>query len=183
MPSRKTYSEAQFKRDLAQLNKLISSFKKQSGGNPTPTKGASDKQEDFTLLYGGARETPDVRNFTVVELNGQKIKNGGRYKISNLYTRGKRKGQRRKNLPTPGDAASKALSKFCRDMKNKNKTKCRVTFTLQEVTRGSSRKLYGPYYGYYRKLKTPVKMRVKDAKGKMVTRIFRYRPMVELSKK
>ena len=181
MPSKTRYTEKQFKKDLAQLNKLIGNFKKTKGGSSCGAAPKASPKEDFTLLYGG-KEDPDVRYFTVVELNGRKIENGGRYKISNLYTRGSKKGKMRKNKPTPGDAASKALSKFCRDMKSKNKSQCRVTFSLKEVTQGSSKKVYGPYFGYYKKLKKPVK-RVVMKKGKKTTIVQKYRPMVELAGK
>ena len=182
MPRKSRYTEKQFKKDLNQLNKLIGNFKKTKGGSSCGAAPKATKQEDFTLLYGGQNDEPNVRYFTVVELNGRKIENGGRYKISNLYTRGSRKGKMRKNKPTPGDAASKALSKFCRDMKTSNKSKCRVTFTLQEVTRGSKKKLFGPYYGYYKKLKKPVK-RVVIKDGKKKTIVQKYRPMVEIAGK
>jgi len=180
MPGKSRYTEKQFKKDLNQLNKLIGNFKSSKGGGSC---NVEPKQEDFTLLYGGKNDEPDVRYFTVVELNGRKIVNGGRPKISNLYTRGERKGQMRKNKPTPADAAAKALSTFCRDMKATNKTKCRITFTIQEITRGSKKKLYGPYYGYYKKLKKPIKRVKVDKNGKKSTYFFKYRPMVELAGK
>jgi len=183
MPGKSRYTEKQFKKDLNQLNKLIGNFKSSKGGGSC--SAPSKQQEDFTLLYGGKNDTadePDIRYFTVIELNGRKIENGGRYKISNLYTRGKRKGKMRKNKPTPGDAASKALSKFCRDMKTNNKTKCRVTFSIKEITRASKKKIFGPYYGYYKKLDKPVK-RVVVRDGKKKTIIQKYRPMVEMAGK
>tara|TARA_B100000780_G_scaffold250841_4_gene197180 strand:- start:2344 stop:2952 length:609 start_codon:yes stop_codon:yes gene_type:complete len=182
MPRKSRYTEKQFKKDLNQLNKLIGNFKSSKGGGSC---SAPQKHEDFTLLSGGKSvksDKPNVRTFTVVEMNGRKIENGGRYKISNLRTRGSKKGKMRKNKPTPGDAAAKALSKFCRDMKTTNKTHCRVTFSLLETTRGGKGKIFGPYYGYYKKLKKPVK-RVVVKDGKKKTIIQKYRPMVEMAGK
>lgn len=170
---RKTYTEKQFKKDLAKLNKLISSFKHSGGAH---CDGSLKGEEDFTLLYGGAM--PEKRTFTVVEMNGEKIINGGSYSISRVKTRGSNKGSVRKNPPTPADAARKAVTHLCNDMKNKNKTKCRVTITLRETTRGSTKKLYGPYYGTMKDVKMKKKPKVD---GKKIN--FKYRPHVKLVEK
>lgn len=171
---RKSYTEKQFKKDLSKLNKLINSFN-QSGGSSC-SKAAEAVEEDFTLLYGGA--LPEKRSFTVVEMNGEKIRNGGSYFISRVKTRGDDKGGVRKNPPTPADAARKAVTQLCNDMKMKNKTKCRVTITLRETTRGSTKKLYGPYYGTMK----PVNLKKKaTVNGKKIN--FKYRPHVKLVQK
>ena len=63
-------------------------------------------------------------------------------------------------------------------MKNKNKTKCRVTITLRETTRGSTKKLYGPYYGTMKDVNMKKKPKVD---GKKIN--FKYRPHVKLVEK
>ena len=170
---RKSYTEKQFKKDLTKLNNLINSFN-QSGGSSC---GAKSVEEDFTLLYGGA--LPERRSFTVVEMNGEKIRDGGAYYISRVKTRGSNKGAVRKNPPTPADAARKAVTQMCNNMKMKNKTKCKVTITLRETTRGSTKKLYGPYVGTMHK----VDMKKKKTKvdGKKIS--FGFRPHVKLVQK
>ena len=48
---------------------------------------------------------------------------------------------------TPSSAARKAVSKLCADNKNK-----KVEFCMRETTRGSNKKVYGPYIGYMQKM-------------------------------
>jgi hypothetical protein len=90
----------------------------------------------------------DKRHFTVVEKNG---KEHGLYVSS-----------------TPSSAAKKAVSKLCSSNKNK-----KVEFSLREITQGSKKKVYGPYIGEMKKLKTPIEL-----KG----RIIRYQIKLNLKK-
>ena len=163
-----TYSEKQFQKDLKELNALIGSFKK--GGSSCGKK----MQEDF--MTGGAKEEPDVRSFTIISIDKEKVNNGGRHKISNVYTRGSKKGQPKKNKPTPLDGAKKAFTAKCKAMKSGDKSKCRITFEIQETTRGSTKKVYGPYYGYMKKLNKP---RIVKYPGKKPVKYF-YIPHVKL---
>lgn len=163
-----TYSEKQFQKDLKELNSLIGSFKK--GGSSC---GAKKVQEDFMT---GGKSVPDVRSFSLITLDGEKIVNGGRYEIKNVYSRGSKKGKPVKNKPTPLDAAKKAFTSKCKAMKSGNKQKCRITFEIQETTRGSNKKVYGPYYGYMKKLDKP---RIVKYPGKKPVKYF-YIPHVKL---
>ena len=90
----------------------------------------------------------DKRHFTVVEKNG---KEHGLYVSS-----------------TPSSAAKKAVSKLCASNKSK-----KVEFYLREITQGSKKKVYGPYIGEMKKLKTPIEL-----KG----RIIRYQIKLNLKK-
>ena len=76
----------------------------------------------------------DKRHFTVVEKNG---KEHGLYVSS-----------------TPSSAAKKAVSKLCGSNKSK-----KVEFSLREITQGSKKKVYGPYVGEMKKLKTPIELK------------------------
>lgn len=69
----------------------------------------------------------------------------------------------------PSSAAKKAVSKLC--INNKNK---KVVFSIRETTRGSNKKIYGPYIGYMKKLDKPVKL-----KGC----IIQYKPITKMKKK
>ena len=90
----------------------------------------------------------DKRHFTVVEKN---CKEHGLYVSS-----------------TPSSAAKKAVSKLCASNKSK-----KVEFSLREITQGSKKKVYGPYIGEMKKLKTPIEL-----KG----RIIRYQIKLNLKK-
>jgi hypothetical protein len=90
----------------------------------------------------------DKRHFKVVEKNG---------KEHGLYV-----------SLTPSSAAKKAVSKLCSSNKNK-----KVEFYLREITQGSKKKVYGPYIGEMKKLKTPIEL-----KG----RIIRYQIKLNLKK-
>ena len=69
---------------------------------------------------------------------------------------------------TPSSAAKKAVSKLCASNKSK-----KVEFSLREITQGSKKKVYGPYIGEMKKLKTPIEL-----KG----RIIRYQIKLNLKK-
>jgi hypothetical protein len=90
----------------------------------------------------------DKRHFKVVEKNG---KEHGLYISSN-----------------PSSAAKKAVSKLCASNKSK-----KVEFYLREITQGSKKKVYGPYIGEMKKLKTPIELE---------GRVIRYETIVYLKK-
>ena len=68
---------------------------------------------------------------------------------------------------SPSSAARKAVSKLCATDKKK-----KVQFSIREITQGSKKKTYGPYFGYIEKLKEPIEL-----KG----RIIKYNPVAKLS--
>ena len=67
-------------------------------------------------------------------------------------------------------------------MKDK-KLKINVNFKIKEITRGSSKKVYGTYKGYYRKFtqKELKDKKIKSNSGKTIT--FTMEPVVKLLKK
>ena len=84
----------------------------------------------------------DERHFRVVELNGKKVNIGG---VSITSSGG------------PSSAARKLLTSIAHEKGLKGMKKLdlgTVHFKIQEYTRGSKQKVYGPYTGSYRK-KTP----------------------------
>ena len=87
--------------------------------------------------------------------------------------------------PGPLSAAKKALrsiSEHLGMMKDK-KLKINVNFKIQEITRGSTKKIYGPYKGHYRKFsnKEMKEKKIKSKSGKIIT--FTMEPVVKLAKK
>ena len=70
---------------------------------------------------------------------------------------------------SPSSAARKAISKLCATDKKK-----KVKFSVREITQGSKKKTYGPYFGYIEKLAKPIEL-----KG----RVIKYKPCAKLSGK
>ena len=70
---------------------------------------------------------------------------------------------------SPSSAARKAVSKLCATDKKR-----KVQFSIRQITQGSKKKTYGPYFGYIEKLKEPIEL-----KG----RIIKYKPVAKLLKK
>jgi serine/threonine protein kinase len=70
---------------------------------------------------------------------------------------------------TPSSAARKAVSKLCADNKKK-----KVEFYMRETTKGSNKKVYGPYIGYMQKLEKPIELE---------GWIIQYKPIAKLKKK
>tara|TARA_B110000967_G_C18682682_1_gene458921 strand:+ start:110 stop:595 length:486 start_codon:yes stop_codon:yes gene_type:complete len=146
---KKGYTESQFRKDLQDLNKLINSFNSSVGKKSR--RKSSRKQS-------GGKKAEGERRFIVVEVNGKKVKPFGRY--SSKPTK--------MNPASPGQAAKRAYKQICLKHKLKG-TKCNVTFSVRETTRGSSKKVYGPYKGSMKKLKKP---RVFERDGKKITSRF-----------
>jgi len=114
-------------------------------------------------MIGGASEE---RHFRVVELSGKKVEIGG---VSIT------------GAASPSSAARKLLSSIAHEkgLKKMNKLKLgKVHFKIQEYTRGSKHKVYGPYVGHFHKYTAEELKKAKTAKGKQS---FTMKPVVKLS--
>ena len=90
----------------------------------------------------------EVRKFKIVEINGKTVEHTGRYSAKH----------------TPEQAAKKAVRAACDHLGNLKKPKCELTLKIQEVTRGSDKKVYGPYVGTRKKLSKPIIIKRKTGK-------------------
>jgi isopenicillin N synthase-like dioxygenase len=84
---------------------------------------------------GGSR----VRHFKLIEADKKEM-NVGYVKVN--------------NSGTPLSAAKKLFKSLChtKNLNGDDKLKLRSTFTIQETTNLSKKKIFGPYIGYYKKL-------------------------------
>jgi hypothetical protein len=116
---------------------------------------------------GGAKKyTGTYRNFKIVELNGKPVKFDNSASI--------------KEHQTPLSAAKKLLKSICLHMglKGMKKLECKATYVIQETTRGSKKKIYGPYSGKYSKY---TEEEAKKATASGIS--FKMKPVVKLHKK
>jgi ankyrin repeat protein len=90
----------------------------------------------------------NYRYFKVYKLNNQLV-DFGRVKISSESGK-------------PLDAAKKLLSSICLYSGITNKLKCKAEFYIKETTKGSNKKIYGPYKGTFKKYEKPVIIERKD---------------------
>jgi len=115
------------------------------------------------MFVGGS----DERHFRVVELDKKKVEIGG---VSI------------KPGSSPGSAARKLLTSIAHEKglkKNKKTTMPKLRFCIQEYTQGSSKKVYGPYVGYFHKYTAAELKKASTAKGKIK---FTMKPVVKLAK-
>ena len=153
------YSQSQFKKDLDELTKLISDY--------SATGGAKGNR----ILDA---EGNPIRSFRVININGRDTSASKEW--ATCYYHGTTKNN------TPGKAAEHAFKQICIHTGQKNKNKCKVTFTLLETTKGSSHKTWGPYHGKYVKLVESRKLRRKDPKtGKVSTYTVHHKKDVTLA--
>lgn len=136
----KTYSDSEFMKDLEKLSELLNE-KKEGGAKSLKkkVKKSSLKKVKKTKKVVKKRvKSTEKRHFKIVEING-KSKRLGDFYVSKLSG-------------TPSSAAKKALRSVCTALKIKGAKRigCKVTFCIQEVTRGSKNKVYGPYKGSYK---------------------------------
>ena len=62
----------------------------------------------------------------------------------------------------PKDAAKKAGKRICDKLYDNKGKNCKLaSFELKETTRGSQKRVYGPYVGEFKKLATPRKLKFK----------------------
>jgi hypothetical protein len=149
------YTVTQFNKDLKQLGGMIENFYTQQGGQPRRRQqqrkqnsmSQKQKQRRRQQQRGGAKKPQ--RNFKILSVNGKP------YPIVRPY-----KGAE------PKDAAKKAGRFACKKLqlnKYNNKT-CNITFKLKETTRGSDKRVYGPYKGKFVKRNKPKVFKFKGMK-------------------
>jgi hypothetical protein len=95
-------------------------------------------------------EEKKYRYFTLVKLNDKDVE-FGRVKITS-------------KSGSPLDAAKKLLTSICEYeglIKDKKLT-CKAHFYIRETTSGSSKNIYGPYSGTFKKHDPPVIVKLKD---------------------
>lgn len=149
------YSLKSFKNDMKQLGGMIESFYSQNGGKPSTDASShevghkmknSDGKTFKVKMVKGEKKWVHERSFKVISVNGKKHESDGRYKGSE-----------------PKIAAKNAFLKICKKM-SMNKNSCKLTFTIQECTSGSSKRTYGPYEGHREKLQKTLVKKFKDKK-------------------
>jgi hypothetical protein len=142
-----TYTQEQFENDLEELEALI-------------------EQSQETNQSGGKKtHTGELRHFKLVTVDGKEVDLDATANI--------------KEHQTPLSAAKKLLRSYCRahKLKEANRLKVDIEFTIRETNRGSKNKIYGPYSGKYRKY-TPAEMKKAQASG--IT--FHMKPEVKIIK-
>lgn len=121
------YTDASFKRDIRQLERLINGFSTRSPKTSSTMHGGEPKE--------------NVRSFKVVSVNGKPTAEG-RYTL--------------KPNQDPRAAAARAYTQLCKKNGMAHSEKCKYTFSLRETTRGSKHKVY-TYKGHREKLDKPRK--------------------------
>lgn len=126
---------------------------------------------------GGAMK--EERHFRVCELNGKEVHIGG---VTLKPSKGKG------IMPSPQNAAMKLLSSIAKEkgLEGMNKLKLgKVTFSIQEYTQGSKKKVYGPYKGHFREYTAEEKKKsvIKNKKTGKLIQAFKMKAIVKLSKK
>ncbi len=115
-----------------------------------------------------------IRSFRIVTLNGKNVTAHKDFK--DAYYHGTKKSN------DPGTAAKHALKAICGYYMEASKSKCKVHFTIKEVTKGAKHhKTYGPYVGYYRKLAKPITFTRKGKNGKARKITVEYKGIIELA--
>jgi len=114
------YTKVDFNKDIKILNNLIKDHVKHGGSLNVP---------DMITTEG------KYRNFSVISINGKELqKKVGKYKI------------RKNTNSNPIDAAHKAAVSLVRkNEKNMLENKKKTKLSIIETTRGSNKKIYGPY--------------------------------------
>lgn len=150
-----------FQKELSKLEDLLQKLNKKN----------ANRKNNKNMSGGAKAESEDSRYFKVVIVNGKAVEDGGRYELPLKTKSGK--PQRR----GPKDKASTAFSELCQ--KNKKKEECKFTFSIQETTRGSDKKIYH-YEGKRVKLAKAITLKLKDKRtGKVKEVVKRYNNVIK----
>lgn len=150
-----------FQKELNKLEHLLQKLNNKNSERKNKRKSQSGGQKE---------ESEDSRYFKVIVVNGKSVDDGGRYELPLKTKSGK--PQRR----GPKDKASTAFSELCH--KHKKKEECKFTFSIQETTRGSDKKIFH-YEGKRIKLSKPIVLKLKDRKtGKVKEVVKRYHNVI-----
>ena len=132
-------------------NKLKSNIKNKSSKNKSPKdkspkdKTPKNKSPKNKLVIDVSMNRPIIRRFKVITVDGNP------YPFYRPY-----KGAE------PKDAAKKAGKRICDKLYDNKGKNCKLaSFELKETTRGSQKRVYGPYIGEFEKLATPRKLKFK----------------------
>jgi len=163
----KIYTQREFENDLNKLESLVKESNKNNEENDEEEEEEDDEEEE-KYQYGGKEEYEgEYRRFKVVHLDGKPVKFEGRAAIKEHHT--------------PVSAAKKLLRSIAaeKNLTGSDKLKLHpVIFSIQETTRESKHKVYGPYHGRYKKY-TPEEMK----KAKVDGRKYEMKAVVKLYKK
>jgi hypothetical protein len=167
----KIYTQKEFENDLNKLESLVKKNNKNDNENyedENDDDNENYEEEEEEYQYGGKEEYKGIyRRFKVVQLDGKPVKFEGRAEIKEHHT--------------PVSAAKKLLRSIAaeKNLTGSNKLKLHpVIFSIQETTRESKHKVYGPYHGRYKKY-TPEEMK----KAKVDGRKYEMKAVVKLYKK
>ena len=120
-------------------------------------------------ISGG--EIESGRHFRVVELEGKKVNIGG----VSITDKG-----------SPSDAAKKLLTSLAHEKGLKKMKKLdlgKVHFSIQEYTRGSKGKIYGPYKGHFREYTAAEKKAAEYSIGNKKSVSPKMKAVIKLMKK
>ncbi len=121
----KKYTQKMFQTDLKKLEFFLNNNKEMSS-NKSKSEGGSKNSQ--------------TRRFKMIEANKNEV-NIGYVKINS-------------DKGSPYQAAKKLFSSYChnKDLTGNDKLKVKTTFTIQETTKDSNHKIYGPYVGSWKSL-------------------------------
>lgn len=140
----KSYTQSAFQNDLLRLENFLNKSNKKRGGkneniSDSESVSSSNSSKSKNLNKNKKNNQHKYRHFKLIEADKKEL-NLGYVKIS--------------SAGSPLSAAKKLFKSLChhKNLSGENKLKCSSTFTIQETTIDSKKKIFGPYVGSWKKL-------------------------------
>ncbi len=141
----KSYTNSIFQDDLLKLQNFM------NGGKKNNNKKLNEESDNESISSNSSNNSmknnknknksknSKYRHFKLIEADKKEM-NIGYVKIS--------------KVGSPLSAAKKLFKSLChsKNLSGENKLKCTSTFTIQETTQDSKKKIFGPYVGSWKKL-------------------------------
>ncbi len=175
----KSYSQAAFQNDLLKLENFLEKNKKRGGKKNNKENSESDNESVTSSNSTNSNKSSNSSNSSKSNEKNKKSKNNDKkFRHFKLIEADKKEMNigyvKISKAGSPLSAAKKLFKSLChhKNLSGEDKLKCKSSFTIQETTLDSKKKIFGPYIGSWKKLSEKEQKDAERAGNKFTMRSF-----------